>query len=99
MNQTQVIVNTKGQFVIPVAMRKYWDITPNTAVEVTNVPDVGIVIKKASTKPQLTDEEFMQILEETQGAWAGDDWDTTQKKLDKLAKQELLDLKKLYGDT
>lgn len=93
MNQVQVNTNAKGQFVIPVAMRKYWEITDQTPLNVTNVPNVGIVIKPSPKTPPLTDEEFMQILEETQGSWKNDDWDETEKKLDKLAIQELKELK------
>lgn len=94
MNQVQATINAKGQFVIPVAMRKYWEINPNTTVNVTNVPDVGIIIKPSPTTTPITDEEYMQILEETKGAWANDDWSETQKRLDKLAKKELKQLHK-----
>lgn len=92
MNQTQAIINAKGQFVIPVAMRKYWDIIPNTSVNVTNVPNVGIIIKPSPKTPPMTDEEYMQVLEETKGAWAGDDWPETEAKyngIEEKAAQEL----------
>lgn len=92
MNQVQVNTNVKGQFVIPVAMRRYWEITDQTPLNVTNIPDLGILIKPSTTPPSLTDEEYMQILEETKGAWAGDNWPETEKRLDKLAKEELKQL-------
>lgn len=93
MNQAQATINVKGQFVIPVAMRKYWNITPNISVNITSVPNVGIIIKPSPKEPLMTDEEFMDILEETKGSMITADWDETEKKLDKLARQELKDLK------
>jgi bifunctional DNA-binding transcriptional regulator/antitoxin component of YhaV-PrlF toxin-antitoxin module len=94
MNQVQVNTNIKGQFVIPIAMRRYWEITDQTPLNVTNIPDLGILIKPSPKTPPMTDEEYLQILEETQGSWKNDDWEETEKKLDKLATLELKEQKK-----
>jgi bifunctional DNA-binding transcriptional regulator/antitoxin component of YhaV-PrlF toxin-antitoxin module len=93
MNQVQVNTNVKGQLVIPIAMRKYWEITDQTPLNVTNVPNVGIIIKPSPKTSPLTDEEFMDILEATKGTMVAADWDETEKKLDRLAKQELKEMK------
>jgi bifunctional DNA-binding transcriptional regulator/antitoxin component of YhaV-PrlF toxin-antitoxin module len=92
MNHAVARTNSKGQFVIPVLMRKDWGIDSNTSLLITNVPDVGIVIKPATATP-ITDEEYMQILEETKGAWAGDDWPETEARYNKIEEQAAKELK------
>ena len=62
MNQVQINTNVKGQFVIPIAMRKYWGITPNTPLDIVNIPNIGILIRKARKEPLITKEEVRQIL-------------------------------------
>ena len=94
MNNVIARTNTKGQFVIPVQMRKNWGINPKTFLHVTDVPDVGIVIRPSLKQTKLTNEEFLRILEETKGAWAGDDWPETEAKynaIEEKAAQELRD--------
>lgn len=93
MNSVRTTTNAKGQFVIPVHMRKNWNITNTTPLEVIDIPNSGILIKPISQKTELTDEEFMEILEATKGSMISADWDETEKKLDKLAKQELKEMK------
>ena len=93
MNSVRTTTNAKGQFVIPVLMRKNWNITNTTPLEVIDIPNSGILIKPISKKTELTDEEFMEILEATKGSMINADWDETEKKLDKLAKQELKEMK------
>ena len=87
MNHVTARTNTKGQFVIPVAMRRYWNINPSTLIDVTNIPDAGILIKPSRKKDPISNAEYLKILEETQGAWAGDDWPETE------AKQKQIELK------
>lgn len=94
MNYTIAKPNAKGQLVIPSKMRKNWGISTDTHVHIIDAPNIGIIIKPASLKNEMTDEEYLQILEETQGTWIDDDWDQTEQKLDILAKQELKDLHK-----
>ena len=96
MNQVQVNTNVKGQFVIPVAMRRYWEITPDTTLNITSIPSTGILIKPVPNKPPITNEEFLQILEETQGAWAGDDWPETEAKQRKIELKAARELKKAW---
>lgn len=91
MNYVIARTNSKGQLVIPVAMRKYWDITEDTPLEVINIPDSGIFIKKSTNKPKLTNAEYLAILDETKGAWADDDWPKTEKKQRQLAIKEARD--------
>ena len=42
---------------------------------------------------ELTDEEFMDVLEATKGSMVSADWNEAEKKLDRLAKQELKEMK------
>lgn len=88
MNHVIARTNTKGQFVIPIAMRKSWGISPTTNLNILNVPNVGIVIKPLKPKKALTNKEYLAILDKTQGAWAGDDWPKTEKQQRKLAIKE-----------
>lgn len=93
MNSVRTTTNAKGQFVIPVLMRKYWDISPTTSLEVISIPNSGILIKPSNQQADLTDEEFMDVLEATKGSMVNADWDETEKNLDKLGKQELKKMK------
>jgi len=94
MQQVIARTNAKGQFVIPITMRKHWEITHTTPLQVIDIPNTGILIKPTLQQTNLSDEEFMDILDATKGSMAGADWDETEKKLARLAKAELKELKK-----
>ncbi len=93
MNQAYVKPNIKGQFVIPIDMREYWAITHDTTLSITNIPNAGILIKPTDKNSEMTDEEFMDVLDATKGSMVTADWDETERKLDRLAKQELKEMK------
>lgn len=93
MNQVIARTNSKGQFVLPVAMRRMLGITPETNLHIS-LEDKVITITPLPLKPLQTKKSLYEILKSTQGALAGDDWPETEKRLDKLAKKELKELHK-----
>jgi len=93
MNTARATINVKGQFVIPVLMRKYWDITPDTQIDIISTPGVGITLKPVKTKEKISNTAYLKILAETQGAWADDDWPETEAKYNKIEKKAAQKLK------
>ena len=77
--------NTKGQIVIPKNIRDTLGIKENTALNLV-VRGNGIYIYPIAqiiTKAESVT-SYSKLLEKTQGAWAGDDWDKTEVKRRKL---------------
>lgn len=73
---TIVTPNVKGQIVIPKKIRDELNITKNTAL---NIVDDGKTIyihpiKEITTASESDNSKLLQVLKETQGAWANQDW-------------------------
>ena len=91
MNNIIARTNTKGQFVLPVAMRKALGITPHTNLHIS-LEDKVITISPLPPKPIQTKKTLYEILKSTQGALAGDDWpekEEKQRKVEIKAAKEL----------
>lgn len=91
MNNVIARTNAKGQFVLPVAMRKALGITPDTNLHIS-LEDKVITISPLPPKPIQTKKTLYEILKSTQGALAGDDWSKTevkQRKIEIKAAKEL----------
>ena len=77
--------NVKGQIVIPKAMREALGIDANRPVNIVMrgngiyIYPISQVIAKAENLSS-----YSNLLEKTQGAWAGDDWDETEAKRRKI---------------
>jgi len=68
--------NAKGQVVIPKKIRDALGINAKMFLRISKIGDGVFMHPIADTHPSLErDSEFLRILKETQGAWAGDDWD------------------------
>lgn len=83
MNNIIARTNTKGQFVLPVAMRKALGITPETNLHIS-LEDKVITISPLPLKPIQTKKTLYEILKSTQGALAGDDWPESEEKKRKV---------------
>lgn len=83
MNNIIARTNVKGQFVLPVSMRKALGITPETNLHIS-LEDKVITITPLSPKPFQTKKSLYEILKSTQGAWAGDDWPETEARQRKI---------------
>ncbi len=83
MNNVIARTNTKGQFVLPVAMRKALGITPETNLHIS-LEDKVITISPLPPKPFQTKKSLYEILKSTQGALAGDDWPEAEAKQRKV---------------
>lgn len=83
MNNVIARTNTKGQFVLPVAMRKSLGITPETNLHIS-LEDKVITISPLPPKPFHPKKTLYEILKSTQGALAGDDWPETEAKQRKV---------------
>ena len=77
--------NTKGQIVIPKVMREALGIDANRQVNIVMrgdgiyiYPIAQIVAKGENVS------SYSKLLEKTQGAWAGDDWDAMEAKRRKI---------------
>lgn len=77
--------NAKGQIVIPKAMREALGISPKMPVNVTLRGD-GIYIHPIAQIVAKGENvsSYSKLLEKTQGAWAGDDWEATEAKRRKI---------------
>ncbi|MDO8573178.1 MAG: AbrB/MazE/SpoVT family DNA-binding domain-containing protein [Candidatus Daviesbacteria bacterium] len=86
---TIVTPNIKGQIVIPKKIRDGLNITKNTPLNI-RVVDNGIHIHPIAEVITNAEEDkrhrvLLQILKETQGAWANDkEFDKRQKKMRKM---------------
>ncbi len=84
MNYAIVTPNTKGQIVIPKAMREALGITTDSQLYLS-VKDQTLciqpVVSSMSAKPDKT---YAEILAETQGGWAGDNWPTEEAERRKI---------------
>lgn len=84
-----VTPNIKGQIVIPKKIRDGLNITKNTPLNIRVVDD-GIYIHPITEVVTNAEEDkrhrvLLQILKETQGAWANDkEFDKRQKKMRKM---------------
>ena len=77
--------NAKGQIVIPKKMREALGIDANRKVNIV-MENNGIYIHPITqiiTEGE-TESSYSKLLEKTQGAWAGDDWDETEAKRRKI---------------
>lgn len=81
--QTIVTSNTKGQVVIPHMIRKRLGIVPNTLLQVTQVGEDILLrpVKRIITQTKSDNQALLEVLKRTAGAWAGDDWPETEKKM------------------
>jgi len=77
--------NAKGQIVIPKAMRDALGIDTTTNVNLVlrgngiYIYPIAQIVAKGETVSS-----YNKLLEKTQGAWAGDDWDITETKRRKI---------------
>lgn len=84
-----VTPNIKGQIVIPKKIRDGLNITKNTPLNIRVIDD-GIYIHPITEVVTNAEEDkrhrvLLQILKETQGAWANDkEFDKRQKKMRKM---------------
>lgn len=85
MNNVITKTNVKGQFVLPIAMRKALGIDENTHLHVslkdrviTIEPFTDIVVSQRAKNLA-----YLKILKSTQGAWVGDNWPEQEKEIDK----------------
>lgn len=83
MNNVIARTNSKGQFVLPVAMRRILGITPETNLHIS-LDEKTITITPLPHKPLQTKKSLYEILKSTQGALAGDDWPETEAKQKKI---------------
>lgn len=95
MNNVIARTNVKGQFVLPISMRKALSITPDTNLHIS-LEDKVITITPLPSKPISTKKSLYEILKSTQGAWAGDNWPETEKKQRRI---EIAAAKKLKQQT
>lgn len=92
---TLVQPNQKGQIVIPKKIRDSLGIEPGAVLNVVQlgngirITPIQEVIPK---EKKISREEYLKILEKTQGAWA-DSWD--DKEQEKREKMELAEAKKI----
>lgn len=93
MNNVVARTNVKGQFVLPISMRRALGITSETNLHIS-LDDKVITITPLPPKPFQTKKSLYEILKSTQGALAGDDWPKTEARLEKLAQKELKELHK-----
>lgn len=77
--------NQKGQIVIPKHFRETLGIKSSVLLNLM-LRGGGIYIQPVDEVITKTEKEpsYVKILEKTQGAWAGDDWDKTRKKKRKI---------------
>ena len=83
MNNVIARTNTKGQFVLPISMRRALGITPETNLHVS-LEDKVITISPLPPKIFQNKKSLYEILKSTQGAWAGDNWPETEAKQRKI---------------
>lgn len=80
-NITISTTNSKGQVVIPKAVRESLGITPQTPL---NIVLRGEGVYLYPIRDVLTSEKgtipYLEILKKTQGSWKGDSWPKTEKK-------------------
>lgn len=80
-------VNQKGQMVIPKTVRKKFGIGQHTNLNIL-IRDEGFVVYPiegiVGKSESGNNKAFLELLTKTQGAWAGDDWETTEKKRRKI---------------
>lgn len=94
---TIVTPNVKGQIVIPKKIRDGLNITENTAL---NIVDDGKTIyihpiKEITTTSESNNNKLLQVLKETQGAWANEDWNAYDRMEKRRRKIELAAAKKM----
>lgn len=77
--------NTKGQIVIPKNIRDTLGIGEDTPLNLV-VRGNGIYIYPIAQIVAKTEKvsSYSKLLEKTQGAWAGDDWDVTEARRRKI---------------
>lgn len=76
------LLNVKGQLVIPKKLRDELGITNKTPLNIVK-RGLGVFIcplEKTDNDHMITTEQYLQILDKTRGAWAGDNWPTTERK-------------------
>jgi AbrB family looped-hinge helix DNA binding protein len=84
MNYAIVTPNTKGQIVIPKAMREALGITADSQLYLS-VKDQTLYIQPfVSLMSAKRDKTYAEILAETQGGWAGDNWPEEEAKYHKI---------------
>jgi AbrB family looped-hinge helix DNA binding protein len=80
--------NTKGQVVIPKAYRDELRLNETVPLNLILI-DGGILMRPVKNivwtdKNEVKNDSFLEVLKRTQGSWAGDDWNKTEKKRRKI---------------
>lgn len=76
--------NSKGQIVIPKKYRDMLGVNEKVYLNIT-IRDTGFYIQPlGNVLINKRDKSFLKVLEETRGAWAGDDWPETEKRRRKI---------------
>lgn len=78
--------NQKGQIVIPKKIREQLNINDTTHLYITIVDNIIHIrpVTETAIQHQHNREAILKMLKETQGAWAGDDWEKTEKERRKV---------------
>lgn len=77
--------NTKGQVVIPKEYRQLLGIKDNISLNIIATSSGIFIHPVRSVVSDVTDKSsYVELLERTQGAWAGDSWPRTRKNRKKL---------------
>lgn len=84
MNYAIVSSNAKGQIVIPKAMREVLGITADSQLYLS-VKDQTLCIQPfVSSMSAKRDKTYAEILAETRGGWAGDNWPAEEAKYHRI---------------
>lgn len=87
--------NIKGQIVIPKEYRDKLKIDDSVPINII-LTENGLFLYPIKELHATVKEEndYYSILKKTQGAWAGDDWEKTEKRQRKIELKEAIKLKK-----
>ncbi len=90
MNLGNIVTpNSKGQIVIPQKMRASLGLTSQTPLQAIQVGQSIVLhpITDITKGEDYNNEIFDQVLEKTAGSWAGDDWERTVLRRDKVERR------------
>lgn len=88
---TIVTPNVKGQIVIPYKIRQDLGITAQTSLQLLQAGQsiilhpISDIIRKIDS-----DSTYLEVLKNTQGSWAGDDWPKTEKRRHQIEQRAAL---------